>query len=160
MAWKNSTAWAFDRPAGCRRVAAITRVCYERTGTDRPRRIFRIPQRVSALWRRPHQLHEPYERYAYTNKSTLSFCQGKYTQRATDPAMTRRGSIKRTAKSIFDDRARAAESELSRHTDQIALIGSSTASDDSVCAGIQALTNTVPEYELAKHCGKADTKLT
>ena len=117
MAWKNSTAWAFDRPAGCRRVAAITRVCYERTGnlfiaeiddmipehgdTDRHRRTFRVPQRVSVLWRRPHQLYEPYERYAYTNKSTLLFCQGEYTQRATDPAMTRRGSIKRPAKSIF-----------------------------------------------------------
>ena len=47
-------------------------------------------------------------------------------------------------------RARAAESEPSRHPDEIALIGSSTASNDSVYAGIQALINTVPEY--AKHC--------
>jgi hypothetical protein len=49
-----------------------------RTGADRLRSTFRVPQRIPAL-RGDHIIFIGHvERYAYTSKPTLLFCRGKY----------------------------------------------------------------------------------
>jgi hypothetical protein len=78
------------------------------------------------------------------------FARGGRAIPLADPARLD-GEIKRKNR----QRERAIEQDYRHRDDSEKVVrwgGSSTASDDSVCAAIRALINTVPEYELAKHC--------